>query len=151
MFWWHLRALCLWLNRDNWRIDTVAVVYQMCGNLQGYLPTKCEPGNVVGFEIADPTIHWSKCWLVFIVYQPQNLYPIYKFRQLFTMCFSSLSHFYDVAVSFFYPFCNIIIIIIIITFYTNLWSWNTVQNTKRTKTFEAPSTIYWCILFAIVW
>ena len=38
-------------------IESVAVVYQIDENLHGYLPTKCEPGNVViDLEIAVPMI-----------------------------------------------------------------------------------------------
>ena len=66
-------------------IDTVASAYQMYGNLHGYLPTKCDPGNfVVDFEITVPTtpLKQSNAEFVFIVYQPQNLYSIDKFRHM---------------------------------------------------------------------
>ena len=70
----------------------MAVVYQMHGNLHGYLPTKCEPGNVVvDFEIVVLMIplKQSNAEFVFIVYQPQNLYPIYKFRHLKEFTFTT--------------------------------------------------------------
>ena len=57
----------------------------MYRNLHGYLPTKREPVNAaVDFEIAVPTIQLkqSNAEFVFIVYQPQNPYHVYKFRHV---------------------------------------------------------------------
>ena len=54
----------------------------MYGNLHAYLPTKCEPGNViVDFEIAVPTmtLKQANAEFLFIVYQPQNLYLLINF------------------------------------------------------------------------
>ena len=50
-------------------------LYTKCMEWYGYLPTKCEPGNVVvDFEIAVPdTLKQSNAEFVFIVYQLQNL------------------------------------------------------------------------------
>ena len=40
-------------------LNSVSVVYQMHGNLHGYLPTNCDPRNVVvNIEIVVP-IHFS--------------------------------------------------------------------------------------------
>ena len=56
-------------------------------NLHGYLPTKCEPGNVVvDFEIAVLTTPLKQSNMsLYLLYTNTESMPIYKFRHIDNM------------------------------------------------------------------
>ena len=56
-----LKILCAEVKRLATSLTArLAVVYQIDGNLSGYLPTKYEPANgIIDFDIAVPMIYMS--------------------------------------------------------------------------------------------